>query len=137
VDDIDLKRLNDLDALQLWRQVKAVCADFPNEFRLTREERQQLAARNCQHERPLKAQMEIEDILSDAEQDADGFEWRDTTVSEFKLEYATLAKYSTAQIARALDKLGICAERKRMDGKITKLRRLPCHKWWKRGQAVG
>lgn len=67
VDNIDLNRLMSFDSLQLWRQIKVMCADQPNDFRLTKEERRQLEMRNCEHEKPLKAQEEIEDILADAE----------------------------------------------------------------------
>lgn len=129
VDEIDLDKLNDFDAVQLWRQVKIMCADCPNDFRLTKEERRQLEARNCQHEKPLKSQEEIEDIFDDAERDPGGFEWRYTTVSEFKEEYSSLHHYTVNQIGIALDKLGIIVERPRINGKKTKVRRLPCHKW--------
>ena len=129
IENIDLNRLMSFDALQLWRQIKVICADHPNDFRLTKEERQALEARNCYHEKPLKAQEEIEDILADAEQDPNGFEWRYVTVSEFKEEYSSLHRYSVNQIGTALNKLGIKTERPRADGKQEKRRKLPCHKW--------
>ena len=50
-------------------------------------------------------------------------------MSEFKEEYASLRHYDVSQIGRALDKLGIMVERPRINGKKTKVRRLPCHKW--------
>ena len=129
IEEIDLDRLNSFDSLQLWRQIKIMCENNPNEFRLTKEERRQLEARNCQHEKPLKAQEEIEDIFADAENDSEGFEWRYTTVSEFKVEYNSLSRYTVEQIGRALDKLGILCERKKVDGSVQRLRRLPCHRW--------
>lgn len=131
VENIDLNRLTSFNALQLWRQIKVMCVDHPNNFRLTADEREQLQVRNCQHEKPLKAQEEIEDIIADAEMDPNNFEWRYTTISEFKSEYNSLSRYDVSQIGRALDKLGIMTERKRLEGSKTqsKVRRLPCHKY--------
>ena len=129
VDNIDLNHLMEFDSLQLWRQVKVMCADCPNDFRLTKEERRQLEARNCQHEKPLKSQEEIEDIFDDAARDPGGFEWRYVTVSEFKAEYSSLHHYTVNQIGVALDKLGILTERKQVNKIRSKVRRLPCHKW--------
>lgn len=129
VNNIDLNNLMEFDSLQLWRQVKVMCADCPNDFRLTKEDRRQLEARNCRHEKPLKSQEEIEDIFDDAERDPDGFEWRYVTVSEFKEEYSSLHRYSVNQIGVALDKLGVLTERKQVNKIRSKVRRLPCHKW--------
>ena len=126
VENIDLNRLMSFNSLQLWRQIKVLCADHPNEFRLTPEEREELEARNAQHEKPLKAQLEVEDILSDAEEDPGGYEWRYITVSDFRNEYSALSRYDVSQIGRALDKLGIVCERKRINGARPKVRRLPC-----------
>ncbi len=128
VENIDLNRLMNFNSLQLWRQIKVMCADHPNEFRLTPEERKELEARNAQHEKPLKAQLEVEDILSDAEADPDGYEWRYITVSDFKNEYRSLSTYTVNQIGQVLDKLGIRMVQKRINGQRPKVRRLPCIK---------
>lgn len=129
VENIDLNRLMSFPALRFWRQIKVICAGHPDDFRLTKEEQQQLALRNTAHEKPLKAQLEIEDIIAEAEADPDSYEWRLTTVSAFKEEYAALKRYDVRQIGAALDKLGYTMQRVRVDGKKTKLRELPCHKW--------
>lgn len=129
VENIDLNRLMSFPALRFWRQIKALCAGHPDDFRLTKEEQRQLALRNTAHEKPLKAQLEIEDIIAEAEADPDSYEWRLTTVSAFKEEYAALKRYDVAQIGRALDKLGYKMQRPRIDGARPKLRELPCHKW--------
>ncbi len=129
VENIDLNRLMSFPALRFWRQIKALCAGHPDDFRLTKEEQRQLALRNTAHEKPLKAQLEIEDIIAEAEAAPDSYEWRLTTVSAFKEEYAALKRYDVAQIGRALDKLGYKMQRPRIDGARPKLRELPCHKW--------
>ena len=131
VDNIDLNRLMNFPAIQFWRQIKFLCAGHPDDFRLTKEEQRQLALRNTAHEKPLKAQLEIEDIIAEAEADPDSYEWRLTTVSAFKEEYASLKRYDVRQIGAALDKLGFEVQKKRKSGSDTKikLRELPCHKW--------
>lgn len=129
VTHIDLDRLRNFPALQFWRQIKYMCANEPNSFRLTPEERQALEQRNTDHEKPLKSQLEIEDIISEAEADPGSYEWRMTTVSDFKAEYPSLHRYDVAQIGRALDKLGYKLQRIQSCGKRARLRNLPCHKW--------
>lgn len=129
VDNIDLNRLMNFHAIQFWRQIKVLCAGHPDDFRLTKEEQRQLALRNTAHEKPLKAQLEIEDIIAEAEADPDSYEWRLTTVSAFKEEYSSLKRYDVAQIGRALDKLGYGQKRIQANGRRERLRELPCHKW--------
>ena len=47
------------------------------------------------------------------------------TVSEFKEKYPRLKNYTTVQIGKALDKLGIKLEKKRIDGSPSRVRYLP------------
>ena len=131
VNHIDLNRLMSFPALRFWRQIKVLCEGHPDDFRLTKEEQQQLALRNTAHEKPLKAQLEIEDIIAEAEADPGSYEWRLTTVSAFKEEYSSLKRYDVRQIGAALDKLGFEVQKKRKSGSDNKikLRELPCHKW--------
>ena len=129
VEEIDLPRLTEFNALQLWRQIKTMCAHNPNEFRLSAEEREQLQARNSRHEKPLPAQEELEDIFADAEADKAGFQWVSVTVSEFKAEYASLSRYSVQQISAALNRLGNKSKHQRVNGTINRVRVLPLHKW--------
>lgn len=129
VNEIDLDRLSRFDALQLWKQMALELDANPQGFRLTKDEQAALAKRNCEHEKPLKSQMEVEDILSEAVAAPAKYIWRYTTVSAFKSEHATLTAYSVEQIAKALDKLGIEATRKMVNGKQCRARYLPCFKW--------
>lgn len=129
VQQIDLERLQDFDSLQFWLEVRASVASGGQSFRLTREEQAQLAQRNAAHEKPLKAQPEIEDIFTLAEQKPDLFSWEYVTVSRLKIENETLKAFSVEQIGKALDKLGIVAERKSIDGKQQRVRRLPVRTW--------
>ena len=129
VSSIELDRLAQFNALQLWKQIeREVSADLQC-FRLTKEEQAALARRNCEHEKPLKGQMEIEDILTEAEISPSRYVWQYMTVSDFKGQHSNLQVYSVETLGRALDKLGIEAKRKTLDGKQSRARYLPCLKW--------
>jgi len=126
VERIDLDALTKLDSLQLWAQVDEKTRHNRQGFRLTRDEQADLAIRNNEHEKPLKAESEIRDILAAAERDSDKYRVVKITVSEFKACYESLKNYSAEQLGRALSKLGIDAEKpERQDGKIVRFRDLP------------
>ena len=129
VENIDLERLSYFDAKQLWAQVELLGRTENYPFRLTAVEQAALAKRNTHHERPLKSQLEIEDILGEATENHNIYEWNYMSVSDFKAEYTALAPYSVEQIGKALDRLGIPAERKTIDGRQIRARKLPQHKW--------
>lgn len=111
-----------LDALQLWAQIYSVVAPLEYRdkaacFRLTEEERKQLAIRNGEYEKPLKGQPEVEDILTIAARDE--LKRKKMTVSEFKNLWEVLRPYSAQQISASLKacgivisktKAGMCAE---------------------------
>lgn len=126
---IDLDGLDNLNILQLWKQIELEAFTGPQGFRLTKQEQDQLAKRNTEHEKPLKAQSEIEDILAKAEADASTYIFAFSTVTDFKAEHDCLRPYSVEQIGKALDRLGITAERKTLAGKQQRVRVLPRYKW--------
>ena len=128
IERIDLESLNEYNPLQLWKQMQTELIGNEQGFRLTPSEREELAKRNVAFDKPLKGQSEIEDILADAE-GSNRFEWQWQTVTEFRTEFSSaLHAYSTEQIARALNKLGIENEQKRIDGKPKRVRFLPRHR---------
>ncbi|MBE6772290.1 MAG: hypothetical protein E7547_09150 [Ruminococcaceae bacterium] len=128
VEKIDLDELKTFNALQLWKQIQSELIDNEQGFRLTPSEREELARRNASFDKPLKAQSEIEDILTEAG-GSNRFEWVWQTVTEFKYEFSTaLHSYSVEQLAKALTKIGILPEIKRVDGKVNRLRFLPKHR---------
>ena len=99
-----------LDALQLWAQIFATVAPLPYHdkagcFRLTEEERNALAVRNCEFEKPVKAQPEVEDILAKA--DLEKLTTRNMTATEFREHWPALRAYSAQQVGAALKKCGI------------------------------
>lgn len=129
VKGIDLEALAALDALQLWKQIEAQAAGNLQGFRLTRQEQDELARRNTEHEKPLKAQPEIEDIISKANKDSSTFVWAYSTVTDFKVEHECLRTYSVEQIGKALDRLGYPSIRKSIDKRQQRVRCLPRYKW--------
>jgi len=111
VKSVDLELLTKLDSLQLWAQVDEKTRHNRQGFRLTREEQAALAERNNEHEKPLKAEAEIRDILAMAACNETIYQYKDITVSEFRSCYESLGNYSVQQIGCALSKLGIYTER--------------------------
>lgn len=127
----DLDELQKFDEIQLWLQVyDLIQAKGKQAFRLSFDELQQLNEQNLQHEKKLKAQAEIEDILSYSDGDTfSGYykiEYRPVTISEFRADWLTeLRSYSVHTIGKALDKLGIEQKKIRKDGTPIKVRLLP------------
>lgn len=105
---IPREELLKLDALQLWAEVYSFVEPLTYEekaacFRLSEDEYSELAKRNGDCEKPLKGQVEVEDILSKAKED--GLVFREMTVSEFKDHWSVLRNYSAQQIGVALKKV--------------------------------
>ena len=124
VQEINLVKLSEIDALQVWLQVwEQHAKNNLQGFRLTYEEREQLNKRNRRYERRIKAEDEILDILENARNRNLLFEYM--TVTKFKEGHNSLKNYSVRQISIALDKIGIEQERKSIDGKQDRYRLLP------------
>lgn len=126
VEQIDLDALERLDAVQLWYQIYiAVLLSGVQSFRLTREEQQALAERNAAHEKTLKGEDEISDILSECDTDFYSILWEEMTVTKFKESHDSLKSFTLQQLGRALDHLGVEMKLRKVDGKTQKLRYLP------------
>jgi predicted P-loop ATPase len=101
---MDLEALEKFDMLQLYLQINEKAKDNIQGFRLTWEENQQLAERNSTHEKMIKAELEVRDILA-------GLKETDTkqemTTSAFKEKYPMLNKFDASQIGRVLNKIGV------------------------------
>ena len=120
---IDLESLEKFNVLQLYLQIDEKAKNNIQGFRLTWEESQQLAERNRQHEKLIKSEQEVKDILYQAERDNLVFD--EMTVTEFKELYSVLKNYPVDRISAALKKYGIITELKRKDGKPQKIAKLP------------
>ncbi|MDR2971789.1 MAG: hypothetical protein LBU83_07685 [Bacteroidales bacterium] len=108
VGDIDLDALKKFDMLQLYRQIDEKAKHDRQGYRLTREENKQLAERNDKHTKPIKAELEIRDILSGMKETDSK---QSLTVSAFKEKYPSLKQFDAREIGRALNKIGIKQER--------------------------
>ena len=104
ITSIDLDRLSNFDVLQLWLQVEEKTKNNRQGFRLTKDEQLKLAERNTVHEKPLKGQSEVIDVLSKTNKN---LVYRDVTVSDFKENHSELKRYSVEQISTVLNKLDI------------------------------
>lgn len=132
---IDCEALRNFNALGLWRQMLD-CWRKENAkgrggdcYRLTPEQREALDKRNKRYLMAVRAEDEVADILAEAEAEPQNFEWRNATVSEFKLLNVSLSHYSVTAISKALDALGYEPKRARIDGKAQRARYLPCRKY--------
>ena len=126
--DFDLSKLESLDVIQLWAQVKQkVDKEGFSCFRLNKEEQSELEKRNSGHLRELRGQSEVQDILDKARSDPNTFEFVNMTVTEFKSMYASLRFYTNAEIGKALSHLGIESFQGRRRGSKSseRLRKLP------------
>lgn len=126
---MDLDALKDFNALQIYLQIDERAKNNIQGFRLTPEENKMLAERNSVHEKPLKAETEIRDILFMAEKD--NYLYKEMTVTKFKELYVVLKNYPANQISAALKKIGIITENKRKDGTMQRLALLPEPKIYK------
>ena len=105
--------IQQLDALQLWAQIYATVAPMTQAeraacYRLTDDERRALAERNGEHEKLLKGQQEVMDILQEGGGSNDLRDWDYMTVTQFKMAYEdTLHGYSAQQIGAALRACGV------------------------------
>ena len=122
-DRMDLNALENFDALQLYLQINEHAKNNIQGYRLTPEENKQLAERNSCHEKPLKSEFEIRDILFRAEKN--GLLFEEMTVTEFKEKYPVLKNYASNQISTALKRVGIISELQRKDGKTQRIAMLP------------
>lgn len=125
VEKIDLERLDKLNVLQLWAEIKTLSDADRQAFRLTPEEREKLANRNNDHTQLLPAEAECADLLADVSCNAYRVEWVLQSVTDFKERYSTLKNYSVRTIGLALDKLGVKADIRKVNGKTMRARLLP------------
>ena len=125
VEKIDLERLDKLNVLQLWAEIKTLSDADRQAFRLTPEEREKLANRNSDHTQLLPAEAECADLLADVSCSAYRVEWILQSVTDFKERNPALKNYSVRTISAALDKIGVTASIKKIDGKTQRVRLLP------------
>ena len=118
------------DSLQLWAQVWGIVQSaiangetLANCFRLTYQELIASERRNAEHNKPLKGELEVIDVIADIK--SHGFTMQDITVTEFIQQNLILTKYSNIAISKVLDKLGYKAKKIKRNGTVIRTRNLP------------
>lgn len=105
---------------QMWAQVYATVAPLPYTdkaacFRLSSLEHDELAKRNGEYEKPVKAEEECRDLISAAKEE--GRLFQRMTVSEWRKEHLqTLQHYTVQQIGAALAHMGLERKSTRLPG---------------------
>lgn len=126
VEKIDLKKLREFNAMQLWCQIREMTILLPkDEFRLTIKEREQLEERNKEYMKYLPIEAEIRDIFAEAEADPDSYVWEEMTVSQWKECYPRLCRTSSDKIGRVLQKLGVETRETYVKGNKARVKKLP------------
>lgn len=97
----DIDALLNFDTLQLWKQVETWLKNGES-YRLTSNELTELAKRNCNYQKLIKAQQEIKDILANYEASPQSYVMKLCTTSDIKEEYSSLSRYTAEQIGKAL-----------------------------------
>jgi hypothetical protein len=140
-DDIHIDyntQIRTFDSLQLWTQVYRIVqeeiakgATMASCFRLDPEMKEELDSRNEEYTKPMKAEDEVIDILSrlnmDKQQTPSNCKITDEymTVTEFMSYHSELNKYTAEQISKVLGKLGYETVKKRINGKVIRIKLLP------------
>ena len=120
-------QIKPFNALQLWSQVYELIKDKDKAscFRLTEDEKRQLEKRNAVFVKPMKAECEVLDILEEQQTQEQGYicTFKEMTVLQF-IQLHNL-KYDARVVGRVLKKYGYEAMRKRINGEVTRVIKLP------------
>ena len=140
-DDIHIdykKQIKPFNALQLWAQVYRIVQEeiakgetMASCFRLAPEMKEELDNRNEEYTKPMKAEDEVIDILARLNMDRQNplMSYKITddymTVTEFMTQHYELSKYTAEQISKVLGKLGYKTIKKKINGKVIRMKFLP------------
>ena len=124
--------MNVADALQLWAQVYWLVTEAEKEgktkencFRLTESEKKYLEKRNSAFTKPMKGEMEVLDVLAEQQIPEQNYTCtvKEMTVSAF-IQHNNL-RYDVRTIGRVLKKYGYIPVKKRVNGIVMQVIRLP------------
>ena len=120
-------QIKPFNALQLWSQVYGLVKnkDKASCFRLTEDEKAHLEKRNSAFVKPMKGEYEVLDILEQEQTPQQGYicTFKDMTVLEF-IQLHNL-RYDARTIGRVLKKYGYESQKKRINGTVSRVIRLP------------
>ena len=89
---------------------------FQSAFRLNDEEKKLLGDRNSVVEKLIKSEQEIIDIIQTAQHNINSYEWKKTTITNWKSLYPTLQRFTAEEIGRALKHQGLQKQSGRIGG---------------------
>ena len=125
-------QIKPFDALQLWAQVYHIIGLLEKEgktkencFRLTESEKKYLEKRNSAFTKPMKGEMEVLDVLAEQQISEQNYTCtvKEMTVSAF-IQHNNL-RYDVRTIGRVLKKYGYIPVKKRVNGIVMQVIRLP------------
>ena len=130
-EQFDFGLMSRLNVMQIWAQMfcEVKCSDAPSRcFRLTPDEVKALSERNGAHTKTIPAEQEIRDILDDEAENKGKYEWSHMTVTDFASHYLSLNRYTSQQVGRALEQVGILPIKRKLSGTPVRLRYVPIPK---------
>ena len=120
-------QIKPFDALQLWSQIYEMVKDEEKSscFRLNEDEKRYLEKRNSEFVKPMKGEQEVLDTLAEQQTQEKGFACttKEITVTEF-IQHNGL-KYDARTVGRVLKKHGYTPVKKRVNGIVTQVVKLP------------
>mgnify|MGYP002626344246 FL=1 len=120
-------QIKPFNALQLWSQVYELVKDKDKAscFRLTEVEKSYLEKRNSAFVKPMKGECEVLDVLAEQQTPEQNHicTFKEMTVSAF-IQHNNL-KYDARTIGRVLKKYGYIPVKKKINGTVTQVIRLP------------
>lgn len=91
-------------------------SSFQSAFRLNDEEKKLLGDRNSVVEKLIKSEQEVIDIIQTAQHNINSYEWKKTTITNWKMLYPTLQRFTAEEIGRALKHQGLHKQSGRIGG---------------------
>lgn len=123
-------QIKPFDAIQLWKQVYLLVEyeDKSKCFRLSEQELAFLEKRNATFMKPMKAEYEVLDILEEQQTPEPGYTcvYEEMTVLEFIRKHNL--RYDASIVGKILNKCGYEPIQRKINGKPTRLRKLPIKK---------
>ena len=131
VEKIDLNKLKEFNALQLWSQIREMTLLLDSaDFRLTPKEREQLEERNKEYMKDIPAEAEVRDIFANVEKESDSYVWEFMTVTDWKEMYPSICRFNSEKIGRVLKKFGVEETAKKINKISTYVKKLPRKLSW-------
>lgn len=125
IGEIDWKKLNKLDVVQLWAQAYQTTKNDLTQYRMNREEMKILEEMvNSNALKDIVGESEVRDIVEKLTGSGE-YTLVPYTVTDWKNHFIELNRYSAEQVSRVLKKMGFKSERKKTSGKVSRIILLP------------